>query len=123
MAVLAVILVWVAAVLSAAVLFWKRTSRRVGAPPQRATYEALHTASEAVSVLRDGLTPDGAVKAAPGLRRLLGTPVVALADRADLIACDGSDRHVEELGRPCTRWWLRPPAAAVRIRPRLPARR
>ncbi|MGH3189362.1 MAG: sensor histidine kinase [Streptosporangiaceae bacterium] len=99
MAVLAVVLVSVAAVLSGAVLFWKRSSRRVGAPPQRATYEALHTASQAVSVLREGLTADGAVKAAPSLRQLLATPVVAIADRTDLLACHGSDRHAEALAR------------------------
>src|SRR3984885_1195979 len=60
MAVLAVILISVAAVLSGAVLFWKRSSRRVGAPPQRATYEALHTASQAVPVLREGPAAAGA---------------------------------------------------------------
>jgi two-component system LytT family sensor kinase len=99
MVVLTIMLASVAAALLAAVLFWKRTSRRVGTPPQRATYEALHTASEAVAALRDGLTPGTAVKAAPALRRLLGTPAVAIADRTDLIACEGSERHAEALGR------------------------
>src|SRR5580704_18130122 len=99
MAVLAVILISVAAVLSGAVLFWKRSSRRVGAPPQRATYGALHTASQAVSVLREGLTADGAVKAAPSLRHLLGTPTVAIADQASLLVCHGSDQHAEALAR------------------------
>ena len=97
MAVLLIMFISVAAVLSCAVLFWMRTSRRVGAPPQRATYEVLHTASQAVSVLRDGLTSDSAVKAAPSLRHLLGTPTVALADQTGLLACHGSDRHVEAL--------------------------
>ena len=81
MVVLTIMLASVVAALSAAVLFWKRTSRRVGTPPQRATYEALHTASEAVAALRDGLTPGTAVRTAPALRRLLGTPAVAIADR------------------------------------------
>ena len=99
MVVLAGLLVAVAAALCAAVVFWKRTSRRVGTPPQRATYEALHTASEAVAALREGLTPGTAVKAAPALRRLLGTPAVAIADRTDLIACEGSERHADALGR------------------------
>jgi two-component system LytT family sensor kinase len=98
MAVLIVALVTVAAVLSCAVLFWKRSSRHVGAP-QRATYQVLHTASQAVSVLRDGLTRDTAVKAAPSLSHLLGTPTVALADQAGLLACHGSDRHAETLAR------------------------
>jgi two-component system LytT family sensor kinase len=33
------------------------------------------------------------------LRRLIGTPAVAIADRTELIARDGSDRHAEALGR------------------------
>jgi two-component system, LytTR family, sensor kinase len=93
MAVLTIIFVSVAAVLSGAVLFWRWSSRRVGMP-QRATYEALHTASQAVSVLREGLTPATAVKAAPSLRQLLGTPVVALADRGGLLACHGAAHGV-----------------------------
>jgi two-component system, LytTR family, sensor kinase len=99
MAVLVMLLVSAAALLSCAVLFWKRSSRRVGAPPQRATYEVLHTASQAVSVLRDGLTPDTATKAAPSLRHLFGTPTVAIAGQDGLLACHGSDRHTEELDR------------------------
>jgi two-component system, LytTR family, sensor kinase len=99
MAVLAIMFVTVAAVLCGAVLFWWRGSRRVGTPQQRATYETLHTASQAVSVLREGLTPGTAVKAAPSLRQLLGTPTVAIADRAGLVACHGSERHAEALGR------------------------
>ncbi len=98
MAVLAIMVVSVAAVLSGAVLFWRWSSRRVGVP-QRATYEALHTASEAVSVLREGLTPAAAVKAAPSLSQLLGTPAVAIADRTGLLACHGSDLHAETLTR------------------------
>jgi two-component system LytT family sensor kinase len=96
MAVLVIVVVSVAAALSGAVLFWRRTSRRVGTPVQQATYEALHTASEAVSVLREGLTPGTAAKAAPSLRQLLGTPVVAMADRTGLLACEGPDRHAED---------------------------
>ena len=61
MAVLIIVFVSSAAALSGAVLFWRRSSRRVGTPPQRATYEVLHTASQAVSVLRDGLTSATAV--------------------------------------------------------------
>jgi len=41
---LAIILLSVTAALAGAVLFWKRGARRVGTPPQRATYETLHTA-------------------------------------------------------------------------------
>ncbi len=98
MAVLVIVLVAGAAVLSGAVLFWRRSSRRVDTP-QRATYEALHTASEAVSTLREGLTPGAAVKAAPSLRLLLGTPTVAIADRDGLLACHGCDLHADALAR------------------------
>jgi two-component system, LytTR family, sensor kinase len=97
MVILVIMLVSATAVLCGAVAFWKRSSRRVGTPPQRATYEALHTASVAVAALREGLTADNAVKAAPALRHLLGTPVVAIADRAGLVSCEGSDRHAEAL--------------------------
>jgi two-component system LytT family sensor kinase len=82
-----------------AVTFWKRGARRVGTPPQRATYEALHTASLAASALRGGLTAGSAVKAAPALRRLLGADAVAIGDQASLIAYEGSDRHCDALAR------------------------
>ena len=98
-AVLALMFVSFAVTLSGAALFWKRSSRRVGTPPQRATYEALHTASMAVSALRGGLTADTAIKAAPALRQLLGTPVVAIADQTGLVGCEGSDRHAHALNR------------------------
>jgi two-component system LytT family sensor kinase len=99
MVVLIIMFVSVAVALCSAVLFWRWSSRRVGAPPQRATYEVLHTASQAVSVLRDGLTRDTAVKAAPSLRQLLGTPTVAIAGQDGVLACHGSDRHAEALAR------------------------
>lgn len=97
MVILVIMLVSAAAVLCGAVAFWKHSSRRVGTPPQRATYEALHTASVAMSALRDGLTAENVLKAAPALRHLLGTPVVAIADRAGLVSCEGSDRHAGAL--------------------------
>ena len=74
---LAIILIAVAVALAGAVMFWKRGTRRVGTGPQRATYEALHTATLAVSALRDGLAAGSAIKAAPALRQLLGTPAAA----------------------------------------------
>jgi two-component system LytT family sensor kinase len=98
-AVLVIVFVSITAALAGAVRFWMRSSRRVGTPPQRATYEALHTASVAVSALRGGLTSETAIKAAPALRHLLGTPVVAIADQAGLVGCEGSDRHVHALSR------------------------
>jgi two-component system LytT family sensor kinase len=94
---LAIILIAVAVALAGAVMFWKRGARRVGTGPQRATYEALHTATLAVSALRDGLTTGSAVRAAPALRQLLGTPAVAICDQTSLIAYEGSQRHAEAL--------------------------
>lgn len=94
---LTIMLVSVTAALSSTVCFWKRSSRRMGMLPQRATYQALHTATLAVSALRDGLTAANAAKAAPALRQLLGTPAVAIADRAGLIACEGPDEHTDAL--------------------------
>ena len=98
MVVLVIMLVTATAALCGAAVFWKRSLRRVGTPPQRATYEALHTASVAVSALREGLTADSAGKAAPALRQLLGTPVVAIACPVGLVSCEGCDRHVQALG-------------------------
>src|SRR5690348_18275069 len=96
---LAIILIAVAVALAGAVMFWIRGARRVGTPPQRATYEALHTATLAVSALRDALTPGSASKAAPALRQLLGTPAVAICDQSRLIAYEGSQRHADALQR------------------------
>jgi two-component system LytT family sensor kinase len=94
-----ILLAAVAVALSGAVAFWTRSSRLMGTPRQHATYETLHTASVAVSALRGGLTSAAAASAAPALRRLLGTPAVALADRRSLLAYEGSDRHREALAR------------------------
>jgi two-component system LytT family sensor kinase len=94
-----ILLAAVAVALSGAVAFWTRSSRLMGTPRQHATYETLHTASVAVSALRGGLTSSAAASAAPALRRLLGTPAVALADRRSLLAYEGSDRHRDALAR------------------------
>jgi two-component system LytT family sensor kinase len=99
MAGLWILLVTVAVAMSGAVAFWRRTSRLMGTPRQHVTYETLHTASMAVSALRGGLTTASAASAAPALRRLLGTPAVAIADTRSLLAYDGSDRHREALAR------------------------
>jgi len=99
MADLWILLIVVCVGLSGALLFWQRSSRRIGTPGQRTTYETLHTVTLAVSALRGGLTSTSAIKAAPALRRLLGTPAVAISDRKDLLAYEGSDRHTEALGR------------------------
>lgn len=99
MAGLWILLVAVAIALSGAVAFWTRTSRLMGTPRQHTTYETLHTASMAVSALRGGLTTASAASAAPALRRLLGTPAVAIADTRGLLAYDGSDRHHDAVAR------------------------
>src|SRR3984957_8170455 len=99
MAGLWILLVAVAVALSGAVAFWTRSSRLIGTPRQHVTYEVLHTASIAVSALRGGLTTASAASAAPALRRLLGTPAVALADTRSLLAYDGCDRHRDALAR------------------------
>jgi two-component system LytT family sensor kinase len=76
-------------------------SRELGSAGQRATYQALHTASAAVPPLRSGLTQDSAAKALSALRRLLGTPAVALADGHGLLAWDGAGRdHASAVGAP-----------------------
>jgi two-component system LytT family sensor kinase len=64
--------------------------RSLGTAGQRATYQALHTASAAVPPLRSGLTEASAAKALPALRRLLGAPAVAIADGHGLLAWDGA---------------------------------
>jgi two-component system LytT family sensor kinase len=99
MASLWILLAAVAVVLSGAVAFWTPTSRLVGTRRQHATYETLHAVSMAVSALRGGLTTASAASAAPALRRLLGTPAVAIADTRSLLVHDGSDRHREALAR------------------------
>ncbi|MGE5286522.1 MAG: sensor histidine kinase, partial [Micromonosporaceae bacterium] len=97
MAGLWVLLASLGVALPGAILYWKRGSRQVGTPQQRATYDTLHTATLAASALRGGLTPSSSVKAAPALLRLLGTPAIAIADRRSLLAYEGSDRHIEAL--------------------------
>jgi len=97
MAGLWILLAAVAVALAGSVVFWTRSSRLMGTPRQQATYETLHTASVAVSALRGGLTPTAAASAAPALRRLLGTPAVAIADRQSLLAYDGPELHCDLL--------------------------
>jgi two-component system LytT family sensor kinase len=56
----------------------------------RATYQTLHTASLAAVHLTGGLTADDAEEAAEPLRAMLGTPALAICDRAGLVAWDGA---------------------------------
>jgi two-component system LytT family sensor kinase len=68
-----------------------RGGRHLGTPTQRATYQALHTASLAAPALRSGLTQDSAARAIPFLRRLLGADGVLLADLGGTLAQDNID--------------------------------
>ncbi|MDQ1537335.1 MAG: two-component system, LytTR family, sensor kinase [Actinomycetota bacterium] len=73
-----------------------RASRRrdeFGSPVDRKTYDTLHTASLASQHLTEGLTPQGASKAAKHLRAMLGTQAVALCDKDSTLAWDGTGAH------------------------------
>jgi two-component system LytT family sensor kinase len=76
--------------------WWAARARRLfSTTEQRATYEALHTASLASPALRSGLTPDAAGRSARYLRSLLGTPALAVCDPHRLLAWEGvaPDHH------------------------------
>jgi len=73
-----------------------RRQREFGSPVDRATYDTLHTASLASQHLGDGLTPQGASRAAKHLRAMLGTQAIALCDNASTLAWDGAGAHHRE---------------------------
>jgi two-component system LytT family sensor kinase len=70
-----------------------RRRREFGSPVDRKTYDTLHTASLAAKHLHDGLTVQGASKAAKHLRAMLGTQAVALCDNDSTLAWDGTGTH------------------------------
>ena len=70
-----------------------RRQREFGSPVDRATYDTLHTASLASQHLGDGLTPEGASRAAKHLRAMLGTQAIALCDNTSTLAWDGAGAH------------------------------
>ena len=70
-----------------------RRRREFGSPVDRATYDTLHTASLASQHLRNGLTPQGASRAAKHLRSMLGTQAIALCDNTSTLAWDGAGAH------------------------------
>src|SRR5690606_1823301 len=75
-----------------ALVLWQvmRGRRDLGtSPAERATFETLHTASLAGPPLRAGLTADGAERASRHLRRLLGSPALAITDGERLLVYDG----------------------------------
>lgn len=59
----------------------------------QATYETLHTASEAARHLADGFTDDGCERAAPYLRAMLATPGLAICDTSSVIVWEGEGGH------------------------------
>lgn len=74
-----------------ALLIWARPRRMVTTPAERAVHAALHTASLAARSLRQGLTEDSAVDAAPHLRALVGAEGLGVADPdGELLAWDGA---------------------------------
>ncbi|TXK39783.1 sensor histidine kinase [Nonomuraea sp. C10] len=79
-----------------AIVLWRvlRGRRELGtSPAERATFETLHTASLAGPPLRAGLTADGADRASRHLRRLLGSPALAITDGERLLVYDGEGEH------------------------------
>jgi len=74
-----------------------RRRREFGSPVDRLTYDTLHTASLAAKHLHEGLTAQGAGKAARHLRAMLGTQAVALHDIDSTLAWDGTGTHHREL--------------------------
>ncbi|MFG1943141.1 sensor histidine kinase [Nonomuraea sp. NPDC048826] len=82
-----------------AFVLWRvmRGRRDLGtSPAERATFETLHTASLAGPPLRAGLTADGAERASRHLRRLLGSPALAITDGERLLVYDGEGEHHAE---------------------------
>jgi two-component system LytT family sensor kinase len=73
-----------------------RRRHAFGSPVDRATYDTLHTASLASQHLRDGLTEQGASKAAKHLRAMLGTRAIAVCDGTSTLAWDGAGAHHRE---------------------------
>ncbi len=71
-----------ALIAAAAFVRWRLLTRRrvLGSPADRATYETLHTASQAAPALRRGLDADSAALALPHVRTLLGQHTVAITD-------------------------------------------
>ena len=85
----------VIAALVAAAMFvrWRLLTRRrvLGSPADRATYETLHTASQAAPALRRGLDAASAALALPHVRTLLGRHTVAITDLHGHLAGDAPD--------------------------------
>ena len=98
---LSTLVIVITAAIALMTLAWAlaRAIRRRGefvSPVDRATYDTLHTASLASQHLHNGLTPQGASRAAKHLRAMLGTQAIALCDTAATLAWDGAGAHHRE---------------------------
>ncbi|WP_207233857.1 histidine kinase [Janibacter limosus] len=72
---------------------WRRARPGFISVTDQATYETLHTASEAARHLADGFTDDGCERAAPYLKAMLATPGLAVCDASSVIVWEGEGRH------------------------------
>ncbi len=92
----------VVALLAGLALTWwvvhrQRLRRGFSTPAERVTFETLHEANAAAPALRLGLTEQSAGPAVKHLRKLLGTPVLALYDGRQLLAWEGTGEvHAED---------------------------
>src|SRR6266536_1594907 len=92
----------VVALLAGLALAWwvvhrQRLRRGFSTPAERVTFETLHEANAAAPALRLGLTEQSAGPAVKHLRKLLGTPVLALYDGRQLLAWEGTGEvHAED---------------------------
>ena len=75
----------------------RRARRAFGTATERATYDVLHRANQAVPPFRGGLTRTTAPRAVKHLRILLGSPAVALTDERQVLAWEGpgQDHHAD----------------------------
>jgi two-component system LytT family sensor kinase len=89
----------VAAVVVVLLIRRLRDRRGFSSPLERVVHDTLHTASQAATALRRGLSAESATVAAPHLRALLGTAATALTDaRGELLAWHGGgEQHAEDL--------------------------
>ena len=76
-----------------ALVRWRRARPGFISVTDQATYETLHTASEAARHLADGFTDDGCERAAPYLRAMLATPGLAVCDTSSVLVWEGEGRH------------------------------
>lgn len=80
-----------ASVVVAAVGFrLSRSYRELGTEAEHATFATLHSAAVAGAQLRNGLDPQGALKASRQLRTLLNCSAFAMTDERRLLAWDGT---------------------------------